>query len=222
MIPGNPDTYYDKPIAVLTGPSAGSAGDWSSLEMRLHPMVRTFGKPSNGAFSTLDKPDLGYANWFFSYATGSGILLFDPNSYLIHTGAPVDDKVWFTKDDVAKGRDTVVETAISWINKTLSIEEKGYDSDLSELYIMQNYPNPFNASTTIRYRIEYDSRVTVQIYDLVGRLITTLQNSNQTQGWHLVVWNGTNQSGEQLPAGMYFCRIRSDYEVKTSKLMLLK
>jgi hypothetical protein len=51
-IPGEPTTYYDKPIAVLTGPGAVSNGDWELLRMGFHPMVRTFGKASNGAFTS--------------------------------------------------------------------------------------------------------------------------------------------------------------------------
>ena len=51
-IPGDPTTYYDKPIAVLTGTDAVSNGDWESLRMGFRPMVRTFGKPSNGVLGS--------------------------------------------------------------------------------------------------------------------------------------------------------------------------
>lgn len=47
---GDPTTYYDKPIAVLTGTGAVNDGDGESLRMGFRPMVRTFGKASNGAF----------------------------------------------------------------------------------------------------------------------------------------------------------------------------
>ena len=85
-----------------------------------------------------------------------------------------------------------------------------------------NYPNPFNPSTTIRYGLDTDSYVTVDIYDITGQLISTLYKNNQTQGWHSVIWSGTNQYGEQVPAGLYFCRIATGNEFKTTKLMLLK
>lgn len=113
-IPGDPNTFYDKPIAVLTGPGAVSNGDWESLRMKFHPMVRTFGKSTNGAFTPSDNPSLGNPNWFFSRATGSGYLL-DGHVYLAHTGVEIEEEVWFTKDDVAQGNDTVVESALGWI-----------------------------------------------------------------------------------------------------------
>ena len=112
-IPGNSATFYDKPIAVLTGPGAISNGDWESLRMGFHPMVRTFGKPTNGAFTLSDTPHLG-DDWYFSKATGSGYLV-DGHQYLAHTGVQVDQEVWLTRDDVAEGRDTVVAAAVRWI-----------------------------------------------------------------------------------------------------------
>jgi hypothetical protein len=81
--------------------------------MQLHPMVRVFGKPSNGAFTSSDTPSLG-EGWHFSRATGSGYLV-DGHVYLAHTGAPVDEEVWLTREDVIEGRDTVVEAAKAWI-----------------------------------------------------------------------------------------------------------
>jgi hypothetical protein len=112
-IVGDPSTFYDKPIAVLIGPGAVSNGDWESLRMGYHPMVRTFGKPTNGAFTLSDLPDLGN-DWYFSKATGSGYLV-DGHVYLAHTGVEPDRHVWLQRDDVAAGRDTVVEAAVRWI-----------------------------------------------------------------------------------------------------------
>jgi len=112
-IPGNPSTFYDRPIAILTGPGAVSNGDWESLRLRFHPKARVFGKPSNGAFTPSDNPSLG-EGWSFSRATGSGYLI-DGHRYLAHTPAPVDEEVWLTREDVIAGRDTVVEAAMTWI-----------------------------------------------------------------------------------------------------------
>jgi C-terminal processing protease CtpA/Prc len=113
VIPGEAASFYDKPIAVLFGPGSVSNGDWESLRMGFHPWVRTFGKPTNGAFTISDYPDLGN-DWFSTKATGSGYLI-DGHHYLAHTGVEPDVEVWLNRDDVAAGRDTVVEAAIRWI-----------------------------------------------------------------------------------------------------------
>ena len=112
-IHGVETTFYDRPIAVLTGPGAVSNGDWESLRTRFHPMVRTFGRPSNGAFTSSDSTSVG-PFWWLTAATGSGYLI-DGHHYLAHTGVQPDVEVWLTPDDVAQGRDTVVEAAIRWI-----------------------------------------------------------------------------------------------------------
>jgi hypothetical protein len=88
--------------------------------------------------------------------------------------------------------------------------------------LKQNYPNPFNPSTTIRYGLEKNSYVKVEIFDISGKLLSTLHNNNQTQGWHSVIWNGTNQKGKQMPAGLYLSKITVGNESKTTKMMLLK
>ncbi|MDX1500993.1 MAG: S41 family peptidase [Thermoanaerobaculia bacterium] len=112
-IRGDPDTYYDHPIAVLTGPGAFSNGDWESLRSGFHPRARVFGKPTNGAFTPSDNPFLG-VEWHFSRGTGSGYLI-PGHEYLAHKSAPIDEKVWFTLEDVIAGRDTVAAAAIDWI-----------------------------------------------------------------------------------------------------------
>ncbi|MCK5377965.1 MAG: hypothetical protein KAJ78_01125 [Acidobacteria bacterium] len=112
-IPGNPGSYYDKPIAVLVGPGTVSNGDWETVRLGLHPKARVFGKPTNGAFTPSDFPDLG-GDWYFTKATGSGYLI-EGHRYLAHTSAPIDEEVWLTQEDVVQGRDTVVEAAIAWI-----------------------------------------------------------------------------------------------------------
>ena len=98
---------------MLIGPGAVSNGDWESLRMGYHPMVRTFGMATNGAFTSSDTPYLG-SDWYFSKATGSGYLV-DGHHYLAHTGVQPDIEVWLERDDVASGIDTVVEAAIRWI-----------------------------------------------------------------------------------------------------------
>jgi hypothetical protein len=114
-IRGSSSSSYDKPIAALIGPGAVSAGDVQAMRLSFHPHVRFFGKPTNGAFTVSDYPDLG-PRWHMSKATGTEYLL-TTGRHLAHTGVPVDEEVWLTADDVARGRDTVVEAAMAWIHR---------------------------------------------------------------------------------------------------------
>jgi len=112
-IRGDPASFYDKPIAVLIGPGTVSAGDVHAHRLLSHPMAKAFGKPSNGGFTINDNPDLG-PRWWVARANGCAYTV-DGHKYLAHTAVPVDVEVWLTTDDVAQGRDSVVEAAVEWI-----------------------------------------------------------------------------------------------------------
>jgi Arylsulfotransferase (ASST)/Secretion system C-terminal sorting domain len=65
--------------------------------------------------------------------------------------------------------------------------------------LYNNYPNPFNPSTVIKYSLPFDSKVTIKIYDALGRLVKTLVDGIRTTGDHKIVFNGNRFS-----SGVYF------------------
>ncbi len=83
--------------------------------------------------------------------------------------------------------------------------------------LMDNYPNPFNPTTTIRYTIPKNSKVSLKIFDLAGHEVTTLVDTHQSPGEYNVVFDGRN-----LAAGTYFARMTAGDFVHTQKLILLK
>lgn len=94
-------------------------------------------------------------------------------------------------------------------------------------FVVMACPNPFNPSTTIRYSIpavetHSNASVLITIYDISGKLVTTLINKEQSTGWYEIQWNGTNQNGKEVPGGVYLSRVSVGNEVKTNKLILLK
>lgn len=90
------------------------------------------------------------------------------------------------------------------------------------LHLDQSYPNPFTPSTTIRYALPGRSHVKLAIYDVAGREVTVLEDDVMSGGPHEVSWNGTDESGTPLAAGMYFVRLDAGDETRTSKVMLVK
>jgi hypothetical protein len=120
VVPEDTTTYYDRPLAILTGPGAVSSGDQVTLQMTFHPEARVFGKPTAGAFNSPLWPDLA-EGFFFGYANSDAFLAAEPGHYLTHDELPVDEHVWLTQEGVAQGRDDVVEAAIAWIG--------GFDGD---------------------------------------------------------------------------------------------
>jgi predicted extracellular nuclease len=81
----------------------------------------------------------------------------------------------------------------------------------------QNFPNPFNPTTTIRYNIPAESKVTLKIYNLIGQEVATLVNTNQRMGEYTVQFDGA-----KLSSGVYFYRLTAGSFIQTKKLLLLK
>ncbi len=74
------------------------------------------------------------------------------------------------------------------------------------------YPNPFNPSTTIQYELPEASSVTLHVYDIQGRQIQTLISELKPAGYYEAKWDGTDEAGRQVAAGMYFAKLQaSDY-----------
>ena len=86
----------------------------------------------------------------------------------------------------------------------------------------QNYPNPFNPTTKISYDLPEASVVSLFIYDLMGREIRTMINSEQTAGFKNIQWNATDKLGKSVPAGMYIYTIQAGEFRQTRKMVLLK
>ena len=84
------------------------------------------------------------------------------------------------------------------------------------------YPNPFNPITTLHYDMPEDNLVNITIYDMVGRVVKTLININQTAGYHSIRWSATNYTGQPVSAGLYLYSIEAGDFRQTRKMVLLK
>ena len=98
------------------------------------------------------------------------------------------------------------------------------DKDVIPLkYLLhQNYPNPFNPVTTLRYDLPENALVNITIYDMMGRQISTLVSSLQSAGYKSIQWNGTNDAGQPVSAGVYLYKIQAGDYSQTKKMVLLK
>ncbi len=111
---------------------------------------------------------------------------------------------------------------IYWIDESeVSIVEPS-EMVPEQFVLYPNYPNPFNPTTTLRYDLPEDSHVSIMIFDLMGREIRTLINKQQSAGIKSIMWDGTNDLGQPLSAGMYLYRISAGDFHSVKKMVLLK
>ena len=87
----------------------------------------------------------------------------------------------------------------------------------TEYELQANYPNPFNPMTRIDYSLPFDSKVSIQIFDALGREVITLVNDNQKAGYYTIDFNASN-----LSSGIYFYRMIASDFVAIKKMLLIK
>ncbi len=92
----------------------------------------------------------------------------------------------------------------------------------SEFALSQNYPNPFNPVTHIRFTLPRPDKVTLRVYNLLGREVATLKEEWLDLGEHEVLWNGYDRFGRPLPSGVYFARLAGSGHSRTVKMVLMK
>jgi len=92
----------------------------------------------------------------------------------------------------------------------------------AEFALSQNYPNPFNPSTRIDFSVPYEADVTLAVYDVLGRLVSTLAGGRMEAGLKTAVWDGTNAAGADVPSGVYFLRMTAGSFAATRSMVLLK
>ena len=89
-----------------------------------------------------------------------------------------------------------------------------------ELY--GNYPNPFNPTTTIEFSLPEAGFTDLFIYNMAGQKVRELVSQTMAGGVHSVVWDGRDESGLAVSAGVYLTRLRMDENVRTGNMMLVK
>jgi hypothetical protein len=88
--------------------------------------------------------------------------------------------------------------------------------------LVGNTPNPFNPITKIAYHVPHESEVSIRVYDVAGRIVTTLVDGVSDPGRHVAVWNGTNDHGDAVGSGIYFCSMEAPDFHESRKMTLLK
>ena len=88
--------------------------------------------------------------------------------------------------------------------------------------LFQNTPNPFHLQTTIKYQIPDAGGVSLRAYDSSGRLVKVLVDEEKPAGSYASRWDGKNISGQEVPSGVYFCRLQTGEFVSTRKVILVR
>ncbi len=148
-------------------------------------------------------------NWVTPSQSKVVFMAYDP---LVLNSAVTAGDYWIATETVAS-----FHQAIRWfgLHNVTSVEDNGQlPRDFS---LNQNYPNPFNPSTSIKYTLPQNVKVSLKVYDILGKEVATLIDENQNSGVHEFNFNASN-----LASGMYIYTLRAGDFVSSKKMMLLK
>ena len=91
-----------------------------------------------------------------------------------------------------------------------------------EFALLQNIPNPFNAATRITFNLPEPGDVSLVVYDVLGRKVTTLVDGYLESGTHHVIWDARDANGGAMASGVYFYRLVTGTRQANRKMVLLK
>ena len=145
---------------------------------------------------------------------GLEFLTMDDNEFITE-----NYKTWSLKDLAAQtdtvtvlegfwnviATDGTLSRSASLLNGQMRIDSRQLIPDILE--IRQSYPNPFTDFATIEYDVPSAQNVVIRIFNIKGQTIKTLVNEDKNAGYYTVVWDGTNENGDAVSSGVYFCQM---------------
>lgn len=107
------------------------------------------------------------------------------------------------------------------VDQSTDVADGGYAIP-GQFSLGQNYPNPFNPETKISFSLDKTADVTLDVFDILGRKVSTLHSGYLGAGQHEFTWYGVDANGRQVASGIYFYRLSSNEFNLTRKMTLLK
>ena len=119
--------------------------------------------------------------------------------------------------------DSLFVAAINWVlAEPTKVEDRRAMETPQGFQLYQNYPNPFNPSTVIEFDLKMEQEIQLEIFDIVGKKVRHLAGGNFQSGNYSLTWDGKNDVGEVLPAGVYLYSLTTPLEKRVRKMTLLK
>jgi hypothetical protein len=118
---------------------------------------------------------------------------------------------------------SIVEIMVNIIdNDVTQVKTNEHGVNVDKFALEQNYPNPFNPTTLISYQLPKPSEVSLTIYNFKGQLTRTLIQETKQTGYHSILWNGRDNSGNLVSDAVYIYHMKAGEFSATRKLILLK
>ncbi len=238
---------YAGKSTVDRGSDSGESGAPEPLGVRdfqLHPpesdrlAVAAFVAPFDGTYHVSGLA----ARRVYNQGNGVTFFLFGPNQNALDSLNATSDRAWVTSDSThdlgwlsagdriyfAVGRGyqdhfywDAAEIAWTVTKEAGAAVPSGDPGVPRQSALHQNFPNPFNAGTVIPFQLMNEGFVRLQIYDMHGRRIRALISGAMPPGNHRIGWDGTDDSGKQVPSGIYMTQLEAGPYSSSKKMILM-
>lgn len=172
------------------------------------------------------------SDWVYSYGTPvalapGAVIPFDFVVEIDTAGNP-----WQLNDLIANPRSLITNIVVFRANNNKVLQSFSQvvptpvgvppAGEQLRLVLEQNTPNPFNPTTKIRYSLSHPTRVSLNIYNVSGRLVRNLVNEFQGASSYEVVWDGKDNSDRSAASGVYYYSLNADKKAETRKMILIR
>jgi hypothetical protein len=176
-IAGSTPAKYDRPIAVLLGPNCLSNGDQNAYRLSYLYNVRTFGKSTWASLGMNIFPGMP-TGWMARHSTHDMFRVNNPGIYLNRREFPIDSPVWHNCDDVAQGKDAVVEKALWWVNNLVYphntlVDKTYYYPEEDTVHLSTIIENPNSHQLSARAYLKTVEGELIDSVDLVKESLKT-------------------------------------------------
>jgi len=180
-------------------------------------------------YNNIDEGIINYfmTDWInYNYYTDN--LIFDTfNEYIGISEGEIEfdipaDELWYAFFDIADNLNN--PQYIQGSARLYEYEESSNDNNVisNSTKLLDNYPNPFNPTTTISYDLKNDLKVKLEIFNIKGQKVITLEDEEKTVGHHNIVWNGKNSEENSVSSGIYFYKLDTENYSSVKKMVLMK
>ena len=210
--------YYDRVLSESSGMDFHIHKTLSAFEGRVYSLAT--GEPVDNGWVWARDEAKEWDRTVGTQRNGKFCMAVPNGTYDIFAGG------WGYEDQLVERDVEIVDEVMEY---NIYLEGEGppvaLDDDLSmplSFALHANYPNPFNPATTIRFDLPEAGRVSLIVYDVLGREVKFLVSRELVSGFHEAEWDGTDESGRLVSAGIYLYRIRAGEFTQTQKMLLLK
>jgi hypothetical protein len=206
--------------------------DMGSIEFHIHYSNRYLSQPlfnanppfsSNNSLYTRDTT--AYIFHDIPHGMAPGRYLVGTLSFIVANDAPLDTSLsislvsgWYFPSGFVNISYPTYFISPIMIDGAVHIGTNAINEpDLPSVLSLRCYPNPFNAQVTFSFSTSIESPIQLTIFDITGREITRFTDSNMLAGEHSYVWNASGMS-----SGIYFCCLRSETNIISRKIALIK